>query len=176
MKMVPPALALALSLGLVAASCGGSGKALPSAPATTGTLATPASAGPLLQVQLPAVDVAPGTTTLRVAIRPPAGFGVSGEASSRFTLDAANRSVIDLAQRDVSWDADLPDEGWPLTVRVAPGSTTLTASGTIYFCRAGEEEVCRFQRLELTLPVNVSRSSAASDFELSYRLSPLSSP
>ena len=42
--LVLPALVVALLLGLVAASCGGSSKALPSGPATTCALATPASA------------------------------------------------------------------------------------------------------------------------------------
>jgi len=176
--MRPPRLVLiaALFLGLAAAGCGGSGKAVPLNPSALSATVTPASAGPLLQVQLPPVEAAPGTSTLHIAVRPPEGFDVSGDAPSRLTLAAANRSVVDLGEPEVAWNADVPDAGLPVPVNLALGSTTLTATGTVYFCRAGEESLCRIQRIELTLPVTVSRTSATGDFELAYRLPPLSSP
>jgi len=176
MRSLPRPLVVVLLLSLAGASCGSSGQALPSGPATTGAPAAPAGAGPLLRVELPPVEVAPGNTTLHVSVRPPEGFDASGEASSRLALGAANRDVVDIGNTEMTWNSTVPADGWPLPIRLAPGSTTLTASGTIYFCRAGEAEVCRFQPLELTLPVTVSRSSATADLELSYRLSALSSP
>ncbi len=176
MRLTPRAIVVALSLGLVAAGCRGSGEALPPDSAATTLPVTPASAGRLLRVQLPPVEAAPGIGVLYVAVRAPDGFDAKGDAPSLLTLDATSRKVVDLGEHEVDWNTGVPDAGWPVPVRLAPGTTTITAAGTVYFCRAGEEEVCRFQRIELTLPVTVSRSSATSDLELSYRLPPLSSP
>ncbi len=176
MRAALPQFIAALGLGLVALSCDDSRRLTPiSAPAVTAP-ATLVSAGSLLRVQLPPAEAAPGPGILRVAVRVPEGFDVSGEAPSQLTLDAANRSVVDLSERELTWNSAVPEIGWPIPVTFAPGSTTLTASGIVYFCRADEAEVCRIQRIELVLPLTVSRSSATSDLELSYRLPHLSSP
>lgn len=130
-----------------------------------------ASAGTrVVRVDLPAQEVAPGATTLRVAISTPAGYKLNSQAPSRLTLLSSNPQVIELGERELGWTSDASEVTLPVPISLHEGSATIAATASIYFCRGGEEALCFIQQVELSLPVTVKAGASAGEVALSYTL------
>jgi sugar lactone lactonase YvrE len=130
------------------------------------------TAGALTKAELPPQTVAPGATNLRLTFKAPEGHHLNGSAPSNVELTAANGAVVALGERSLTWNTDDSSVTLPVPVQLAEGSTNLTFTASVYYCRTGEEALCFIGRYELTAPVTVAAGSANGELALTYELPP----
>jgi sugar lactone lactonase YvrE/thiol-disulfide isomerase/thioredoxin len=134
------------------------------------------SPGTGLQVTLPAQDVSAAATTVRVRFSTPTGYHLNGQAPSRLAISSSDPGVIALAQAELSWNNDSTEVTIPVTATFHEGSTTVTATGLVYYCRTGAEALCFIEQLRMTLPVNVSARGLENEVTLDYALPAVDQP
>ncbi len=117
--------------------------------------------GVSVRVEAPAQTVAPGATNLRVRVLSPAGYHLNSQGPSRLALSSSNPAVLELGEREVSWQTDDESVELPIPVIGAEGRATLTGTASVYYCREGEEALCFVQSIEVTADVEV-RAGASS--------------
>lgn len=130
-------------------------------------------AGRVARITRERVEAAAGGSMLRIEVRAPAGYKLNSLGASSLTLVSGNPAVVALGESQLSWSSDLPGVNIPVPVNLGPGETAITATATIYYCRAGEEELCLIQQVEVVLPVLVTPTAAAGEIPLTIDLSPL---
>ncbi len=130
----------------------------------------PPQPGPLEVRELPAQPVAPGAPHLRVAIQSPPGYHLNASAPSTLELTTDNPAVLEPGERRLQWQTDDPSVTFPVPVILAPGTATLTATLSAYYCREGQEALCFIARIEYRLPVTVAPGAASSEPVLSLTL------
>ncbi len=126
--------------------------------------------GRVTRVELPVQRVAPGEGTLRLVFKTPAGHALNSQAPSRLDLTAANPAVIEPGERAIAWSSDEPSIEVSIPARFGPGSSTLTATGAVYYCRKDEQALCYIQQVEFVLPVAVVPGAPAGEARLEYTL------
>ena len=130
-----------------------------------------ASPGPrTAHAELPAQEVAPGATQLRITLATPSGYHLNSQAPSRLTLASSNPAVVELGERELSWNSDEPQVSIPVPANLHEGSATITGTASVYYCRGGEEALCFIQQVEILLPVTVRTGATAGEVALTYTL------
>lgn len=122
------------------------------------------------EVTLPAQTVAPGTANLRISFKAPASYQLNSQAPSQLQLMSANPNVIQLGETSVRWATDEPSVNLPVPVVLQPGTTTITAQASVYYCREGEQALCFIGEFDFTIPVTVQAGAGASEVVLDYAL------
>ncbi|HJP41503.1 MAG TPA: hypothetical protein QGF35_07335 [Dehalococcoidia bacterium] len=145
---------------------------LPTGFAETLTLGNPIAAGPgrLAEVTLAAQTVAPGRAQIRVIFRSPIDHHLNSLAPSILELNISNPSVVEPDETMLRWSTDEAEVVNSVPANFGEGEGELTASGTVYYCRTGEEVLCFIQRLELRLPVRVVAGAASGELLIDYEL------
>ena len=133
-------------------------------------LAAIGGGGRVTRIDLPAQQVAPGGGTLRIRLTTPSGHKLNSQAPSRLTLVSANPAVVEPGESAVSWSTDAPDVTVTIPANYGAGSTTLTATGAVYYCRVGEEALCFIQQMEFVLPVLVVSGASSAQATIAYEL------
>lgn len=133
-------------------------------------VASGATPGRPLQVTLPAQAVAPGATNIRVTVTSPAGYHLNSQAPSRLALSSSNAAVVEIGEKSVQWSSDEPEISLPVPAILAEGTTTVSGTASVYYCRTGAEALCFIQQIELTLPVTVTPTSSQGEIQLRYVL------
>ncbi len=133
-------------------------------------VAAPGGGRRTTRIDLPAQQVAPGGGTVRIRLTTPVGHKLNSQAPSRLELVSANPSVLEPGERTVSWSTDEPEITVTIPANYAVGSTTLTATGAVYYCRAGEEALCFIQQVEFVLPVTVVAGAQSGQASVVYEL------
>ncbi|MGH2633392.1 MAG: hypothetical protein ACRDG3_08270, partial [Tepidiformaceae bacterium] len=128
------------------------------------------AAGNGIPVALPTQKVAPSAANLRITFTAPNGYHLNELAPSRITLSSSNPAVVDLGEKTLTWSQTGTSVSLPVPVTVHDGSTTLTGSASVYYCRTGEEALCFIQQLQITLPVSVANGASAGEITMSYAL------
>jgi hypothetical protein len=123
-------------------------------------------------IALPPQQVSPGATTLRLTLRTPENHHLNSQVPSQVTFTTANDAVLLPGERTVSWATDDREFAVPIPVRLAEGTTTLTAGISVFYCRTGAEALCFIRQFEITLPVTVTAASRAGEIVLDYTLPP----
>ena len=126
--------------------------------------------GQLIQVHIESDPVAAGVSTLDLTLRAPDGFHLNSLAPSKLTLTSSNAAVVELGESVITWETDDPGIVLPIPSSFAQGSATVTAAGTVYYCRDGEEALCLIQQVELTLPITVAADASAGAVQVEYIL------
>ncbi|MEO8538900.1 MAG: thioredoxin-like domain-containing protein [bacterium] len=131
-----------------------------------------ATPGHSVKVDLPPVSVAPGATNLRVTISTPASFHLNGSAPSKMEFVTSNPAVLNLGEKSVSWSNDDPSVVLPIPIQAVPGTSDITATASIYYCRTGAEALCFIGQFEFHLTVTVASGASAGEIAISYELPP----
>lgn len=129
-----------------------------------------AFAGSVIQVHLESVSVAPGVSTVSFVLRAPEGFQLNSLAPSKLTLSSSNAAVVELGESAVSWETDDIQVTLPIPTVFGSGKATITANGTVYYCRYGEQALCLIQQIELIVPITVEPGASAGTVEVEYVL------
>jgi hypothetical protein len=130
--------------------------------------------GRVTKADLPAQEVAPGATTLRITLTAPPGYHLNSQAPSHIALASSNPAVIELGERELSWTTDEAEVVLPVPTNLQEGAATITATASVYYCRGGEEALCFIQQFEISLPVTVRSGASAGEVALAYTLPPVS--
>ena len=148
-----------------------------SAEVTTLSLTNLAAAAPplsddgILRVRLPTQVVAPGVGTLQIRVQSPGRFHLNSAAPARITLATSNDEVVDLSETVLTWSTDEAAITIPVPIELHEGEAEITGEGVVYYCRTGEEALCRIQQVELIAPVQVRAGASAGDILVEYLLS-----
>ncbi len=129
-----------------------------------------AFAGTVIRVRLETVPVAPGVSSVSFVLRAPDGFQLNSLAPSHLTLSTSNAAVVELGESTVSWETDDVQIRLPIPTVFGNGKATVTASGTIYYCRFGEQALCLIQQIELIVPITVQQGAESGAVEVEYVL------
>ncbi|MCC6386206.1 MAG: redoxin domain-containing protein [Dehalococcoidia bacterium] len=133
-------------------------------------VANAGSPGRRVEATLPAVTVAPGPGTLKLTIASPSAYHLNSQAPSTLALATSNAAVATPGDREVSWRSDEATVTLPIPADFAPGSATLTATASVYYCRTGEESLCFILNANLVLPIIVDPAATASEARFDYVL------
>ena len=128
------------------------------------------TAGRVTQVYFDAVAVAPGVSTVTLVLQTPEDFKLNSLAPSTLTFASSNSAVVELGESVLTWETDDEQISLPIPSVFAPGSTTITATGAVYYCRSGEEALCLIQHIELVVPITVEAGSSSGAVEVEYVL------
>jgi DNA-binding beta-propeller fold protein YncE len=137
---------------------------------TLSNLLVAAGPGKRTRVTLAAVEAAPGVSTIRVTVKSPPGYHLNSQAPARLDFTAGNPRVVEISEPSLGWSSDEPSVSFPVPVNLREGSTTITATGAMYYCRGGEEALCFIQLVEIALPLTVDPSSKAGEVPFAYEL------
>jgi DNA-binding beta-propeller fold protein YncE len=138
------------------------------------SVANDAAAGNVVKSEIVAQQVAPTATTLHVTIAAPPGYHLNSQAPSGLTLAASDASVLQLGQTTLSWSTDEAQVSLSIPITLRAGTSTLTASGQVYYCRTGAEALCFIQQVRLTAPITVADGGLV-EATIAYTLPPSSS-
>ncbi|MGH7752109.1 MAG: hypothetical protein ACREN5_04780, partial [Gemmatimonadales bacterium] len=119
--------------------------------------------GSAVKVQVPSQSVAPGAANLRVRIVSPDGYHLNSQGPSRLSLTSSNPAVVELGEREVTWQTDEARVELPIPIVAADGAATVTAMASVYYCRTGAEALCFVQAIEVTAEVVVRAGAEAGE-------------
>ncbi len=128
--------------------------------------------GRVARVTLPPVEASAGGSTLRIEVDAPAGYKLNSLGPSVLKLTAGSPAVAELGESELTWSSDLGAVTLPVPINLRPGTTNITATATVYYCREGAEALCLIQQLEVVLPVSVTSGPAAGELEMAIHLAP----
>ncbi len=131
-----------------------------------------ATPGKVTRVELPAQQVAPGATNLRVTIGTPGGFHLNGSAPSRVELATSNAGVVDLGERSIEWSTDDASVTFPVPMVTATGRADVVLTVSAYYCRTGAEALCFIGLFEVTAPVEVVEGTNQGEITVVFELPP----
>ncbi|MFN0146221.1 MAG: thioredoxin-like domain-containing protein [Dehalococcoidia bacterium] len=137
---------------------------------TLSNLLVAAGPGKKTRVRLPGVEAAPGVSTLRVSITSPGGYHLNSQAPAALEFTVSDARVITVSEPSLRWSSDEASVSFPVPAELREGTAELTATGSIYYCRGGEEALCFIHQVEITLPVTVTLASTAGELRFSYEL------
>jgi thiol-disulfide isomerase/thioredoxin len=130
-----------------------------------GLLLRPASlAGMDVPRELAAIEVAPGTSTLRLVVELPENYQINDLAPFSATF-ASDSDGVAFGASELS----VVEPSFPLEVEVtlAEGEHTVRADLVIYYCSYDAVELCLIEQVVLELPLSV-RSGASDLLEMRY--------
>ena len=78
--------------------------------------------------------------------------------------------MVELGESVISWETDEAEVSLPIPTVFESGSATVTATGSVYYCRNGEEALCLIQQIELIVPVVVNSGASAGAVQVEYVL------
>jgi thiol-disulfide isomerase/thioredoxin len=133
-------------------------------------IATTYGTGRITTITLAPQQVAPGGGSIRLQLSTPDGHNLNSQAPSRLTFVSANNAVLEPGDSAITWSSDEPAISLAIPANFNPGSTTLTATGSFYYCRAGEEALCFIQQTEIVVPVTVTAGAPSGEVLVSHRL------
>ncbi len=143
---------------------------------TTLSLTNLAVAGPpagrVVRVVLDPIVAAAGGSMLRIEVTAPEGHRLNSLGPSSITLTSGNPSVAALGESKLTWSSDLPAVTLPVPATLSPGTTGITATATVYFCRTGEDKLCLIQQIEVVQPIEVVAGPAAGEVPMRIDLTP----
>jgi hypothetical protein len=119
--------------------------------------------GASVKVAAPAQQVAPGAANLRVRIVSPEAYHLNSQGPSRLALSSSNPAVLELGEREVTWQTDDASVELPIPVVGSEGTATVSGVATVYYCREGEEALCFVQAVEVTAVIEVRAGAAAGE-------------
>jgi hypothetical protein len=134
------------------------------------SVATAATPGNVLKVDIAAQTVAPGASNLRLTFKTPAGYHLNSQAPSTVELTTSNQAVVELGERALNWRTDDGSVTVPVPVTLTEGEATVTARASVYYCRTGGEALCFIEQVELTAPVTVQAGGTASEPVITFEL------
>jgi thiol-disulfide isomerase/thioredoxin len=137
---------------------------------TLSNLSVAAGPGKRTRVQLAPVEVAPGVSTVRFTIISPAEHHLNSQAPARLDLTVSDPATLELSERTLTWSSDSAEISFPIGALLKEGRVSLTATGSIYYCRGGEEALCFIQQVEIILPITVSPGSTVGEVAFVYTL------
>ena len=123
-----------------------------------------------MQVTLPAQTVAHGTSNLRITLKAPDNYQLNSQAPSQMQLTSGNADVAELGENILHWSTDDASVSLPVPVVLQAGSTTITATASVYYCREDQQALCFIGQFEFTVPVTVKAGVGASEVMLDYTL------
>ncbi len=121
-------------------------------------------------ITLPAQSVAPGTSNLRITLKAPDNYQLNSQAPSQMQLTSGNADVAELGESTLHWSTDEASVSLPVPVVLRAGSTIISASASVYYCREGQQALCFIGQFDFTLPVTVKAGADASEVALDYTL------
>ncbi len=124
-----------------------------------------------LTVVLAGQTVAPDTSELHIRLSSPAGFHLNSLAPSELVLSSSNSPTLEPEEKVVTWSTDDEAVEVVVPVNVELGDAILSAEGSVYYCRTGEEALCLIADLQITLPVTVDAAATGRIITLDYELS-----
>lgn len=116
-----------------------------------------------VRMTVPPQTVAPGATNLRVRIVSPDGYHLNSQGPSMLALTSSNAAVLELGEREVTWQTDDATVELPIPVVVSEGTATVSGTASVYYCREGEEALCFIQAIEVTAVVEVRAGASAGE-------------
>ncbi|MEX1103793.1 MAG: hypothetical protein WED87_06070, partial [Dehalococcoidia bacterium] len=116
-----------------------------------------------VSMTVPPQTVAPGATNLRVRIVSPDGYHLNSQGPSMLALTSSNAAVLELGEREVTWQTDDATVELPIPVVVSEGTATVSGTASVYYCREGEEALCFIQAIEVTAVVEVRAGASAGE-------------
>ena len=119
--------------------------------------------GTAVQVRIPPQSVAPGATNLRIRITSPDGYHLNSQGPSMLTLTSSNAAVLELGERELTWQSDEPGVELPIPVVGREGTATVTGMASVYYCRDGEEALCFVRAIEVTAEVEVRAGASGGE-------------
>ncbi len=122
--------------------------------------------------ELPAQEVSPGASQLRITLAAPPGYHLNSQAPSRLSLVSSNPAVLELGEAELSWNSDESQVSIPVPANMREGSAAITGTASVYYCRGGEEALCFIQQVEIVLPVTIRAGAAAGEVGFNYTLPP----
>ena len=125
---------------------------------------------PTILDQLPPVEAAPGSATLRVVLDMPEGHHLNRLGASTLRFESTDPSVVSLPRAELFLSADGEAGDAAVPVELAEGSAVVNVTGTIYFCREGEEALCFVEQVAAELPVTVRTGAGTDEIVVHYRL------
>ena len=137
---------------------------------TLSNLLVAAGPGKRTTASLPPVEVAAGVTTLRVTITAPGGYHLNSQAPGALAFTVSDPAVLRVSEPTLRWSSDEATVSFPVPAEAHRGTTVLTASGSIYYCRGGEEALCFIHQVEISLPLTVTSTSTAGEVPFTYQL------
>ena len=123
-----------------------------------------------LTVVLAGQTVAPDTSELRIRLSSPAGFHLNSLAPSELALSSSNSPTLEPEEDIATWSTDDESVEVIVPVNVQPGDAIISAEGSVYYCRTGEEALCLIADLQITLPVTVDADATDRIITLDYEL------
>ncbi|MCH8815181.1 MAG: redoxin domain-containing protein [Chloroflexi bacterium] len=126
--------------------------------------------GRTLKVSLPAQEVSPSTSTLRIRLATPEGFYLNSLAPSMLTLSSSNLPALTPGDDSLEWLTDEPFIELIVPIAVMDGQAILTAEGPVFYCRKGEEAICLIENVDIALPVTVTPGASSDELLLDYVL------
>ena len=103
-------------------------------------------------MELAAVEISPGTNSLRIGLVMPPDFKLNEDAPSKIEIEligaVAPGEGFEAKLRGTSFPAEVP-------VTASEGSGTVGIHFVLYYCREGEEKLCFIKEGRYSLPVNV---------------------
>jgi len=101
--------------------------------------------------------------TMRVCLRLPEGYKFLPDGQHQVSIASSDERVLRVPEFSI------PDLGfdWRIPVEVKQeGETTLTMSGTVFFCPISDESICMFAAPSADLVVRVVEGDASTDCEM----------
>jgi thiol-disulfide isomerase/thioredoxin len=126
--------------------------------------------GRTLKVSLPAQEVSPSTSTLRIRLTTPESFHLNSLAPSMLTLSSSNLPALNPGDDLVEWLSDEPFIELIVPITVMDGQAILTAEGPVFYCRTETEAICLIENVDIALPVTVTPGASLDELLLDYAL------
>ena len=105
-----------------------------------------------------------------VFIRPPELYKLNSLAPSELALSSSNAPVLAVGRDMEDWSTDDKFVEISVPITVGEGDAVLTAQGTVYYCRNGEEAICLVEEIEIALPITVVSGASQAEAVVAYTL------
>jgi thiol-disulfide isomerase/thioredoxin len=128
-----------------------------------------ASAAAVTPEALPAQTVAPGDGSFSLAFQPPDGYEINALGPFSLTVTADDPAV---AAPVGAGTVEQAGPTFPVSVplHLAAGTTTVAATGVVYYCREGNEGLCLARDYASTVPVTVADGAPSTTVTVTHDL------
>lgn len=126
--------------------------------------------GRTIKVSLPAQEVGPNTDTITLRLSAPEGYHLNDLIASNLAFSTSDEGVFTADQEDVTFQVDDPMIELSVPASASEGQAILSATGSIYYCRLGEEAVCLIDDVDLALPLTVTAGASSDSAVIEYEL------
>ena len=134
------------------------------------SVATQGVEGRTLTVSLEGQTISPEASSLRIRVAAPDRYYLNSLAPSELMLTSSNEPVLAVGRDSVDWSTDDKFVEISVPISVEEGDAVLTAQGTVYYCRSGEEAICLVEDIEIALPITVVSGASQAEAVVDYTL------